>query len=62
MRRFDTYRERFPNARLTRSKLGVLEVALTREAVRSSSMVILTNNLSTCLMRSGLTPITVSSY
>jgi len=28
MRRFDTYRESFPNARLTRSKLGVLEVAL----------------------------------
>ena len=28
MSRFDTYRESFPNARLTRSKLGVLEVAL----------------------------------
>jgi enoyl-CoA hydratase/carnithine racemase len=28
MPRFDTYRERFPNARLTRSKTGVLEVAL----------------------------------
>jgi enoyl-CoA hydratase/carnithine racemase len=28
MRRFDNYRESFPNARLTRSKLGVLEVAL----------------------------------
>src|ERR1700745_2876018 len=28
MRRFDTYRESFPNALLTRSKLGVLEVAL----------------------------------
>jgi enoyl-CoA hydratase/carnithine racemase len=28
MRRFDTYRESFPNARLTRSKSGVLEVAL----------------------------------
>ena len=25
---FDTYRESFPNARLTRSKTGVLEVAL----------------------------------
>jgi enoyl-CoA hydratase/carnithine racemase len=28
MSRFDLYRESFPNARLTRSKLGVLEVAL----------------------------------
>jgi enoyl-CoA hydratase/carnithine racemase len=28
MRRFDTYRDSFPNARLTRSKSGVLEVAL----------------------------------
>jgi enoyl-CoA hydratase/carnithine racemase len=28
MRRFDNYRESFANARLTRSKLGVLEVAL----------------------------------
>jgi enoyl-CoA hydratase/carnithine racemase len=28
MIRFDAYRERFPNARLTRSKSGVLEVAL----------------------------------
>ncbi len=28
MSRFDAYRERFPNARLTRSKMGVLEVAL----------------------------------
>src|ERR1700751_4399706 len=28
MSRFDTYRESFPNARLTRSKTGVLEVAL----------------------------------
>src|SRR3984957_4149061 len=28
MIRFDEYRERFPNARLTRSKSGVLEVAL----------------------------------
>ena len=28
MSHFDTYRDRFPNARLTRSKTGVLEVAL----------------------------------
>jgi enoyl-CoA hydratase/carnithine racemase len=28
MTRFDEYRDRFPNARLTRSKTGVLEVAL----------------------------------
>jgi enoyl-CoA hydratase/carnithine racemase len=28
MARFDTYRDRFPNAHLTRSKSGVLEVAL----------------------------------
>ena len=28
MSRFDTYRDRFPNARLNRSKTGVLEVAL----------------------------------
>jgi enoyl-CoA hydratase/carnithine racemase len=28
MNRFDAYRERFPNARLTRSKTGVLEVTL----------------------------------
>jgi len=28
MGRFDTYRESFPNARLNRSKIGVLEVAL----------------------------------
>jgi enoyl-CoA hydratase/carnithine racemase len=28
MYEFDTYRDRFPNARLTRSKTGVLEVAL----------------------------------
>jgi enoyl-CoA hydratase/carnithine racemase len=28
MRRFNTYRDSFPNARLTRSKSGVLEVAL----------------------------------
>ena len=28
MSRFDTYRDSFPNARLTRSKTGVLEVAL----------------------------------
>ena len=27
MIRFDAYRERFPNARLTRPKSGVLEVA-----------------------------------
>ena len=28
MNRFGTYRDRFPNARLTRSESGVLEVAL----------------------------------
>ena len=28
MSRFDTYRDSFPNARLTRSKTGVLEVVL----------------------------------
>ena len=28
MSRFDTYRDSFPNSRLTRSKTGVLEVAL----------------------------------
>ena len=28
MSHFDTYRDRFTNARLTRSKTGVLEVAL----------------------------------
>jgi enoyl-CoA hydratase/carnithine racemase len=28
MSRFDAYRDKFPNARLTRSKTGVLEVAL----------------------------------
>src|SRR5580700_1842142 len=28
MTRFDAYRQSFPNARLTRSKTGVLEVAL----------------------------------
>ena len=28
MSRFDAYRNSFPNARLTRSKTGVLEVAL----------------------------------
>jgi hypothetical protein len=28
MSRFDTYRDSFPNARLARSKTGVLEVAL----------------------------------
>ena len=28
MYRFDAYRDSFPNARLTRSKTGVLEVAL----------------------------------
>jgi hypothetical protein len=28
MSRFDTYRDSFPNARLTRSNTGVLEVAL----------------------------------
>ena len=28
MSRFETYRESFPNARLTRSRTGVLEVAL----------------------------------
>ena len=28
MKRFDTCRESFPNARLTRSKTGVLEVGL----------------------------------
>ena len=28
MSRFDAYRDRFPNARLNRSKTGVLEVAL----------------------------------
>ena len=28
MSRFDEYRDRFPNARLARSKSGVLEVAL----------------------------------
>jgi hypothetical protein len=27
MSRFETYRESFPNARLTRSRTGVLEVA-----------------------------------
>jgi hypothetical protein len=31
MIRFGAYRERFPNARLTRSKSGVLEVALHTE-------------------------------
>ena len=47
MSRFDTYRDSFPNARLARSKTGVLEVALH----------IPTNSLSTCFMRSGLTVI-----
>src|SRR5436309_7825888 len=28
MSRFESYRESFPNARLTRSKFGILEVAL----------------------------------
>ena len=31
MSRFDTYRDGFPNARLTRSQTGVLEVALHTE-------------------------------
>src|SRR5205807_6532617 len=32
MNRFDGYRDSFPNARLTRSKSGVLEVALHTDA------------------------------
>ena len=31
MKRFDAYRDSFPNARLTRSQTGVLEVALHTE-------------------------------
>jgi hypothetical protein len=61
MSRFDTYRDSFPNARLTRSKTGVLEVVLHTDGVRWSSMDIPMNNLSTCFMRSGLTLITASS-
>ena len=56
MSRFDVYRTKFPNARLTRSKTGVLEVALHTDEARWSSMDIRMNSLSTCFMRSG--PIT----
>jgi hypothetical protein len=56
MSRFDAYRDGFPNARLNRSKSGVLEVALHTGA-RWSSMGILTNSLSICFTRSGPTPI-----
>ena len=43
--RLDEYRESFPNARLTRSKTGVLEVALhTNGAARWPSTDIPTNS------------------
>jgi hypothetical protein len=61
MSRFDTYHESFPNARLTRSKSGVLEVVLHIDGARWSSMDIPMNSLSTYFMRSGLTLITASS-
>ena len=39
MSRFETYRESFPNARLTRSRTGVLEVALHTNGGKLSLMV-----------------------
>jgi hypothetical protein len=44
MSRFDAYRERFSNARLTRSKTGVLEVGFTQMEERWSSTGIRTNS------------------
>ena len=51
MSRFHAYRHGFSNARLNRSKSGVLEVALHTDG---GTLVF---NLSTCFTRSGLTPI-----
>jgi hypothetical protein len=55
MSRFQAYRNNFPNARLTRSKSGVLEVAFHTDGANSSSMGILTSSLSTCFIRSDRT-------
>jgi hypothetical protein len=39
MSHFDTYRDGFPNARLTRSKTGVLEVALPLRTIKRPAAV-----------------------
>ena len=61
MSRFDTYRDSFPNARLTRSKTGVLEVALHTDGGTLVFNGQPTNSSSTSFMRSGRTPTTASS-
>jgi hypothetical protein len=60
MSRFDAYRDRFPNARLNRSKTGVLEVALHT----GGGTVVFngyTHEQFVCFTRSPPIPITASS-
>jgi hypothetical protein len=61
MSHFDDYCTSFPNARLTRSKAGVLEVALHTDGNTLIFNGYIHEQLSTCSMRSGLTPITAWS-
>ena len=62
MSRFDTYRDSFSNARLTRSKTGVLEVALhTNDDALAFLTDIPTNSSWTCFTRSAPTAITALS-
>ena len=60
MSRFDAYRETFPNARLTRSATGVLEVALHTDG---GTLVFDGHSYEqfTCFTRSAPTPRTASS-
>ena len=61
MSRFDAYRDSFPNAGLTRSKTGVLEVALHTNGGRWPLTDIPTNSSSTCFTPSPPTAITALS-
>ena len=61
MSHFETYRDRFPNARLTRSKTGVLEVALHSNGGTLAFNGYTTNSSWTCFTRSALTATTALS-
>ena len=61
MSHFDTYRDSFPNARLTRSKTGVLEVALHTNGGTLAFNGYTHEQFVTCFTRSAPTAITVLS-
>ena len=61
MSHFEAYRGSFPNARLTRSKTGVLEVALHTNGGTLPSTDIPTNSSSICFTPSALTATTALS-